>query len=313
MGGCCSGKVPGAEDADVVPGGVNVKSSCGKGLGDLETVVLRHSGAVAEVYLWGATLCSYRTPDGQERIFCSPAAVFDGQKAIRGGVPLVFPQFGQESKAMAQHGFARTSMWSCDELVDGTEESHAVFTLRDSEATRSQWKYPFLLEYKVSLTVVSLNLSLRVVNTGETGFSFQALLHTYLRVPDVKDAKICGLAGQDFIDKVRGGQNGTQLHAELDLPAFTDRVFLGKAPIPRHLTVKSKDTTSFAVECEGRVAGEVKACDVVIWNPYEEASPGDLPPPAYKEFVCVEPGLVGELLHLKAGTEAQLRQKIVPV
>ena len=78
----------------------------------------------------------------------SPGALFDGKKvtirqpndknsakdislpeAIRGGVPVVFPQFGQPDKvlwwltcrflqtavtlkAMAQHGFARTSFWS---------------------------------------------------------------------------------------------------------------------------------------------------------------------------------------------------------
>jgi D-hexose-6-phosphate mutarotase len=27
--------------------------------------------------------------------------------AIRGGIPVVFPQFGQPDAAMAQHGFAR--------------------------------------------------------------------------------------------------------------------------------------------------------------------------------------------------------------
>jgi D-hexose-6-phosphate mutarotase len=32
--------------------------------------------------------------------------------AIRGGVPLVFPQFGQPQKTMASHGFARISHWA---------------------------------------------------------------------------------------------------------------------------------------------------------------------------------------------------------
>jgi len=82
-----------------------------KGTGDLEKVVLNHKGASAEVYLWGATLTSYKPASGKENIFVSPGAKFDGVKAIRGGVPVVFPQFGQPDKAMAQHGFARTSMW----------------------------------------------------------------------------------------------------------------------------------------------------------------------------------------------------------
>merc|ERR1711907_828420 len=92
---------------------VVVKSGPSTGSGGLDTVVLRHgSGASAQIYLLGATLCSYKTPNGQEQIFVSPGAIFDGKKAIRGGVPLVFPQFGQPDKAMPQHGFARSSIWS---------------------------------------------------------------------------------------------------------------------------------------------------------------------------------------------------------
>lgn len=38
-----------------------------KGKNDLDTVVLTHpSGASAEIYLWGATLASYKSPSGKE-------------------------------------------------------------------------------------------------------------------------------------------------------------------------------------------------------------------------------------------------------
>jgi hypothetical protein len=43
--------------------------------------------------LWGATLTSWIC-DGVERIFLSENAIFNEVKAIRGGIPLVFPQFG---------------------------------------------------------------------------------------------------------------------------------------------------------------------------------------------------------------------------
>jgi hypothetical protein len=35
--------------------------------------------------------------------------------AIRGGIPLVFPQFGQPRKEMPSHGFARVSNWALSE------------------------------------------------------------------------------------------------------------------------------------------------------------------------------------------------------
>lgn len=74
-------------------------------------LVLRAGRGQAEVHLHGATLTSYRHA-GRELLFLSDRAVFDGAKAIRGGVPLVFPQFGQPRAEMPQHGLLRTATWT---------------------------------------------------------------------------------------------------------------------------------------------------------------------------------------------------------
>ena len=47
-------------------------------------------------------------PAAQELIFVSRKAVFKPPKAIRGGVPVCFPQFGGFGP-LQQHGFARNS------------------------------------------------------------------------------------------------------------------------------------------------------------------------------------------------------------
>lgn len=49
--------------------------------------------ATASVYLHGATLASWSV-GGRELLFVSPRAAFSPPKAIRGGVPVCFPQFG---------------------------------------------------------------------------------------------------------------------------------------------------------------------------------------------------------------------------
>lgn len=74
------------------------------------------SGDSVQVYLYGATVTSWKTSDGTERLFLSTAAVLDGSKPIRGGVPIVFPVFGPPPKdhptsQLPQHGFARNSNW----------------------------------------------------------------------------------------------------------------------------------------------------------------------------------------------------------
>ena len=54
--------------------------------------MLSSGSASAELYLHGATLTSWKV-DGEELLFVSPKAVFAPPKAIRGGVPVCFPQF----------------------------------------------------------------------------------------------------------------------------------------------------------------------------------------------------------------------------
>ena len=68
------------------------------GRGGLEKVVLRsRDGALAEVYLHGAHVTSWR-PAGtrEERLFLSERSEFRGGAAIRGGIPVIFPQFAAE-------------------------------------------------------------------------------------------------------------------------------------------------------------------------------------------------------------------------
>jgi len=290
-------------------------SGAAKGQGGLDTVVLRHaSGASTEIYLFGATLCSYKTADGKEQIFVSPGAIWDGKKAIRGGVPVVFPQFGQPDKAMAQHGFARSSVWTIKEVKGSPNEVSAVLTLRDSEATREKWPHAFNLEYIVSLTAASLDMTLRIENSGETSFNFHALLHTYFKIPAIAEAAVRNLSDRSFVDKVAGGEIKKDSDPEIVLPSFTDRVYVATESGPKNVVVGAKGGGApwFELINEARIAGEATPCDVVVWNPYEEASPGDLPPPAFLNFVCVEPGLVNEMHQLAPKATAELSQKITP-
>lgn len=51
------------------------------GLGGLPKIVLNHkAGASAEVYLWGATLTSYKVENTRELLFVSSKSLFDGKK-----------------------------------------------------------------------------------------------------------------------------------------------------------------------------------------------------------------------------------------
>ena len=49
------------------------------------------SGECIEVLLYGATIISWKDAKGDEKLWLSEAADLSGKKAVRGGVPLVFP------------------------------------------------------------------------------------------------------------------------------------------------------------------------------------------------------------------------------
>eukprot|EP00435_Cladocopium_sp_Y103_P046757 s951_g13.t1 len=131
-----------------------------------------------------------------------------------------------------------------------------------------------MLEYVVSLTAAeaSLKMTLRVKNTGDAPFTFQTLLHTYFRIPDIEQVTVRGLGGRTYLDKVKGGKEA-QLGSDVELPAFTDRVYIGGKDVD--VTIVHKNGAAPCAICnEGFIAGVAKPIEIVVWNPYAEKSPG---------------------------------------
>src|ERR1700732_3145152 len=59
-----------------------------------------------------------RRRGGRPVLFASPTSAFAPGRAIRGGIPIIFPWFGASRHAPAapQHGFARTTTWILDRV-----------------------------------------------------------------------------------------------------------------------------------------------------------------------------------------------------
>jgi glucose-6-phosphate 1-epimerase len=293
------------------------------GLGGLPRVLLKHkAGASAEVYNFGATLTSYKPTPEREVLFVSQKAVFDGKKAIRGGVPLVFPQFGQPKKEMAQHGFARSSNWELSDTAVTDDVVRAVFHLTDTEATRALWPFPFLLSYTLSLTARTLTTSLRIENKGESPFEAQALLHTYLRVADIKKVSLRGYHQHAFLDKVDMPKEGGALPVEgrevVEIGKETDRVYETGA---NEVSVMEGGEERVRVEYTASTVAKdgsdepFPKPDCVLWNPWVDKSKAmaDFGDEEWKEMVCVEPGMVKTFNVLPPGHAFVLEQTIRPV
>ena len=153
-------------------------------LRDGDSVLVAEQGA--HVVSWVA--------QGRERLFLSPANTWDGHSAIRGGVPVCWPQFNMRG-TLPKHGFARNSQWHLVGSELNADTSQLTFEWRSSAATQAIWPQAFVAQLQVRLSAGSLQNTLHVHNTDTQPLSFTGALHTYLAVDDIDLADLQGLGG----------------------------------------------------------------------------------------------------------------------
>src|SRR5271169_6326221 len=118
-----------------------------EGNGGLAKVRITSSAAVGEMYLHGAHVTSWQPAGADEVFFISSKSRWQDGVAIRGGVPVCFPWFGDKSdnpKAPA-HGFVRTKSWQLDALALSAEGVVVTMSTGSDEGTRHWWLAEFQL------------------------------------------------------------------------------------------------------------------------------------------------------------------------
>ncbi|GHC11097.1 D-hexose-6-phosphate mutarotase [Thermomonas carbonis] len=254
---------------------------------DTPCIRLHADGANALVALHGAHMLSWIPADGRERLFLSERAVFDGQAAIRGGVPVIFPQFAERGPLL-KHGFARTTPWT----FHGIDDDAALFELAEDGTRFPGWPHPFRARLRLHLDATRLSVTLEIANTGDEPFAFTAALHTYLRVADIANVTLEGLQGCDYEDSANGGTLHREHNYEVTFDGEVDRIY-GDVVAP--LAVIDGNGT-LAIEQEG-------FGDVVVWNPGASlcARIADLAADDWRRFVCVEAAQVVQPVVLAPG------------
>jgi glucose-6-phosphate 1-epimerase len=251
------------------------------------------SGARATVLLHGAHVVSWIPAGGSERLYLSERSAFGDGTAVRGGVPVIFPQFNLRGPdfSLPKHGFARTRSWSIDPdgRDDGAGDSAvARFRLQNDAVTRAMWPHAFSLTLTVSLGAHTLDLALSVCNRGAEPLDFTAALHTYLQVADISLVSVGGLQGVRYIDTVTNLAD-VGVGADLTFQSETDRIYY---EVPGPVTLAAPD---------GRLDVSMEGFrDVVVWNPWAErcASLPDMPPDGYRRMVCLEAAVIEQPVRL---------------
>ena len=269
----------------------------------LPRLVLRTpDGASADIYLHGAHLTSWRPAGGDEALFLSDASMFTAGEPIRGGVPVIFPQFSGDGP-LPKHGFARTTSWEWANQDDAETAERAVLRLTDTPATRALWPHAFLIELTVTLRGDAITIGLTVENGGRAELEFAAALHTYLRVADISKTTVTGLQGTHYRSKPEAVTNVPDRAAVLEITGEIDRRYRNA---PRSLRVDDAGgERAFLLESVGFQ-------DAVVWNPWSElsASIPDMNAKDYREMLCVEAAQIEAPVRLAPGAVWAGEQRI---
>lgn len=241
------------------------------------------SQATATVCLQGAHLTTW-TPAGQKvpAIWLSEAAKYALGKSIRGGVPICWPWFGPHAKETSYpgHGFARTVPWQVTATHALTDAVQITLQLVESDQTRAQWPHPSRAE--LTLTIgKTLKIALTTTNLGNEAFPLSEALHTYFHIGDIGKAKVIGLEGEEFLDKVDNFASKEQI-GPIVFAGETDRVYVNTQAhyaiedpvLNRRIKIHASDAHS-----------------VVVWTPWQEKADkmGDFgAPTAWRQMLCVE-------------------------
>ncbi|WP_226702160.1 D-hexose-6-phosphate mutarotase [Microbulbifer elongatus] len=244
----------------------------------LDLLVVETGLCRAVIALQGAQVLEYTATGRAPLLWLSPSAVFEPGAAVRGGVPLCLPWFGENrtDPGKPKHGLVRNQLWelgSFEERADGT----VVLEFRYQHPGDALFEASFECALKVGLGK-SLSFNLELTNTADVAAEYSWALHSYFAVADVADVEVDGLSGVEYLDKTRGFDRD-RLEGPQRFPGEVDRVF-EQAPAEQTIVTPNP------------IRARSENCHTVItWNPGAElaATLKDVGP-YYSGFVCVEHG-----------------------
>lgn len=234
-------------------------------------------GDTARVSPEGAQLLSWQA-GGREQLYWSALSQPAPGRAVRGGVPVCFPQFSDRGP-LQKHGFVRVGTWKVVE--SSGDKARLAFDTVGS----------FSLALTVQLGDGWIEVRLDTRNTGTQDFSFTGALHTYFAVPDVRQVRVEGLQGCDYEDALDGMRVKREQSQAVTFAGELDRVY---RQAPATLRLSSGDT---------RRITQTGFVDTVVWNPgpAKAASLGDMPPEDWTRMVCIEAAVAAAPITLAPG------------
>jgi glucose-6-phosphate 1-epimerase len=276
-------------------------------LGELNCWRIRHGQAELVVAQQGAHIISYQIDGDQPLIWSNPGAVFKQGKAIRGGMPICWPWFGnfqrnpqavqdmrQSSEPANAHGEVRAIDW---ELMGMGEDGDALiveFIQPKAEGHLPGWPHTVGLKLQIRMDA-ALNVSLVSFNAGPEDVTLSQALHSYFAVSDIKQVSIEGLDGVTYLNTLESWEQQNVQVGDITFTGETDRIYQDTPDL----------TSIIDPEWKRRIQIQtIGSNSSVVWNPWIEKTKtlGDMEADGWQNMVCVETAnVMGDIVTLKPG------------
>ena len=270
------------------------------GHGGLPKLVVTTKTSTAEIYLNGAHITHFQKNGESPLIFMSRKSYFAPGKAIRGGVPICYPWFGNRD-GEPSHGFARSTEWQLVKTSAATDGAVTVTFALPQIPGRDAWKN-LRTEFIVT---VSDKLTMELVSTNDgcdENLEIENCLHTYFQIGDIGAVSVHGLEGAAYLNFAEG-DNGVPRPAEsypIRINRETNRTYCGTTAM---VEIRDENLKRIIrVEKSGSQS-------TVVWNPWTtQKLPDDFDPAEHKNMICVESGNVKvEKISLAPGATTALK------
>lgn len=245
--------------------------------GGLVRAVIHTAAAEGELYLQGAHVTQWTPRGAKPVLFMSSKSLFAPGKAVRGGIPVIYPWFGarEDGKTGQAHGVARTTLWTVEATrLSESGDVEITMTLPAAEAPGARLHVSF---------GTTLKLELEVRNELSTPFRYEEALHSYFAVADIHQTSVTGLEQTTYIDKTDGLARKLQHEEPVRCAKETDQVHLNTAatcvvhdPVWQRMIVVEKSGSA----------------STIVWNPWSEKAGGmaDMGAGEWQNMICVESG-----------------------
>lgn len=254
--------------------------------GEVDIVEINTELAQASVSLQGATVLSFKSVQQHALLWVSQQAVYDGEKAIRGGIPICWPWFGKANQTgLMAHGFVRNRAWDLQEVIE-LDNGHIqlLFSISDSPQTLAIWPHKFNLTLSVDIGE-SLSLALSTENVNDHPIEITEALHTYFNIAEPEKLEIDGLQLSTHIDTLNTDRDPEIQISKVQLNPPKDSVYLEQ---PGALSLDDHGNRRIIL------IEKQNSRSTIVWNPGPEIIKGfvDMDNEAWREFACVESGNV---------------------